>query len=387
MRCVRLACGVVLALLLGSCGGGGSGPTEQTIGTWKSTSSMMAARGGHSATLLPSGLVLVAGGLNYNGTDSTETTELYDPVAGTWHFADSMMLTRWGHQAVLLPTGVLVVGGDASTGSGAPHSPCTFAYLFDPTSGTWRSVASMNTPRQLPSATVLPSGEVLIAGGITTYTGNMPATNSAELYNPSTDTWSATGSMAVARFGHSAVLLPSGKVLVIGGAQDNANGCCTNVAELYDPGSGTWSSAGALPWSSGAQSATLLLSGKVLVAGGSSDAANDLLDRAALYDPVAGAWKETAPMKRARMWHGAALLPSGKVLVVGGSKFASAWRAEVYDPATETWEYTGPVASEHGMMPAAVRLGDGTILVVGGDVVASPSDSFSGTAAADLFTE
>ena len=103
--------------------------------------------------------------------------------------------------------------------------------LVDP---MWTTTGSMTTPRFLPTATLLPSGKVLVAGGLS---GAGSPLASAELYDPAAGTWSATGSMATGRTFHTATLLPSGKVLVAGGAGPDV----LASAELYDPVTGTWS--------------------------------------------------------------------------------------------------------------------------------------------------
>jgi hypothetical protein len=145
-----------------------------------------------------------------------------------------------------------------------------------------------------------------------------------------TGAWSATGGMTTPRDDHTATLLPSGKVLVAGG-------CCTLAsAELYDPATGTWSATGSMTTPHSAVTATLLASGKVLIAGGSDSACRCSQASAELYDPPTGAWAATGSMATGHLLHTATLLPSGKVLVAGGCCFAAgieAASAELYDPA------------------------------------------------------
>jgi len=276
------------------------------IGTWSPTGSMTIARFEHTATLLPSGKVLVAGGQNFTH-GVLASAELYDPASGTWSPTGSMTTARYLHTATLLPSGkVLVAGGQNSTRVVVPS-----AELYDPASGTWSSTGSMTTARFVHTATLLPSGKVLVAGGADT---NGTVLASAELYDPASGTWSPTGSMTTTRYFHTATLLPSGKVLVAGG--QNANSSLAS-AELYDPVSGTWSSTGSMTTTRFAHTATLLPSGKVLVAGGAD--AYSWLASAELYDPASGTWSSTGSMTTARDVHTATLLPSGKVLVAGGA--------------------------------------------------------------------
>ena len=236
-------------------------------GTWTATGSMGTARYEHTATLLPNGKVLVAGG--YNGP-ALSSAELYDPASGTWTATGSMGTARGEHTATLLPSGkVLVAGGfDLS-------NALSSAELYDPVTGTWTATGSMSTARYDHTATLLPNGQALVAAGTDS---DFRPLRSAELYDPASGTWSATGSMGTARFDHTATLLPSGEVLVAGGY--NFNDGYLSSAELYDPASGTWSATGGMGTARAQHTATLLPNGKVLVAGGSNGVA---LSSAELY--------------------------------------------------------------------------------------------------------
>src|ERR1022692_205492 len=175
------AAAVVMSLLAVTA----SPAVAQTSATWTVTGSLNTARAGHTATLLPSGQVLVAGGENTAGI--LASVELYNPSTGQWTVTGSMATPRINHQATLLPNGqVLVSGGDNTTGALAS------AELYNLFTGQWTTTGSMTIPRSLHGATLLFNGQVLVAAGNNTVgsTGN-----TAELYNPSTGTWRATGSM------------------------------------------------------------------------------------------------------------------------------------------------------------------------------------------------
>ena len=143
---------------------------------------------------------------------------------------------------------------------------------------------SLATARYHHTATLLPSGKVLVAGGQGT---GAVVLASAELYDPASNSWSAAGALATARENHTATLLPSGKVLVAGGQQVDG-GVALPSAELYDPASNTWSAAGSLAAARAHHTTTLLPSGKVLVAGGSGS--SGVLASAELYDPAGNTW-------------------------------------------------------------------------------------------------
>jgi len=266
-----------------------------------------------TATLLPSGKVLVAGGIIPTGVLSS--AELYDPGTNTWALTGTMTDTRHGQTATLLKNGEVLVagGGDSSVVTSTTE-------LYDPATGTWTATGSMAGPRWLHAATLLKNGKVLVAGGQSGSTcgfGGFEALSSAELYDPATGTWTLTGSLAFARHDFTVTLLPSGKVLAASGALD-CGGILVGSAELYDPGTGTWASAGSLATARQFHTATLLPSGIVLVAGG-LNGAGAALASVELYDPAAGTWSSGPSMTTMRSNPSATLLASGVVLVAGGA--------------------------------------------------------------------
>jgi hypothetical protein len=200
---------------------------DPATGVWTDTGSMAGERFSHTATLLPNGQVLVTGGFRfYVGT--LASAELYDPATGVWRATGSMATARWHHAAMLLPNGqVLVTGGLADLSSTYLAS----AELYDPATEVWTRTGSMANPRAIHTATLLPNGQVLVAGGLNNHNGSH-SLDSAELYDPATGMWTVTGSMATARDSHTATLLPNGQVLVAGG-HDFITGSLVS-AELYE---------------------------------------------------------------------------------------------------------------------------------------------------------
>ena len=329
-------------------------------------------------------------------------------TTNTWTAAPQMPTERVaGHTATLLPSGkLLVVGGVKSAGAGTAA-----ADLFDPVALTWTSVAPMNVMRSSHAATLLADGRVLVTGGSTVssvaakgYVNNA----SAEIYDPVANTRTATPPMSDARSHHTATLLPDGKVLVVGG--ENVQYLVEPTAEVYDPVANTWSAPRAQPISPRSQhTATLLPSGLVLIDGG-FDIVNGLLTpltTAELYDPVLHTttttstvdgvtstttvitggldFTATTPMAFTHYGHSATRLADGRVVIVGGNTT----QTEIYDPMAATWTTQGATAATH-TSHGAVLLADGRILVAGGTQFAQPAaelfDPVSGawTAAATM---
>jgi len=321
---------------------------------WSAAGSLVTARQYHTATLLPSGKVLVAGGWD-SSSGYLASAELYDPATNTWSVAGSLATARQHHTATLLPSGkVLVVGGSNKIGSLASVE------LYDPSTNTWSAVASLALARENHTATLLPSGKILVIGGAN---NNIGFLGNPELYDPATNTWSAAGLVANVRGFHTATLLPSGKVLVAGGS--NAIGSLTN-AELYNPATNSWSAAGSLATGRHFHTATLLPSGRVLVAGGYNYNIPSYLASAELYDPVTNSWSAAGTLVTGRDNHAATLLPSGKVMVAGGqSGTASLASAELYDPVTNSWLAAGALLTGRNNYTATL-LPSGKVLAVGG---------------------
>ncbi len=333
---------------------------EGVPGSWVTTGSLATGRYWHTATLLPSGEVLVAGGIF-----ASSNAELYDPVSGTWVTTDSLGTGRYNHTATLLPSGRVLVSGGYNAGY------LSSAELYDPASRSWSSTGSLGTARAEHTATLLPNGKVLVAGGYLYLT-------SAELYDPASGSWTSTGSLGTGRYNHTATLLPSGQVLVAGGF---GNSGYLSSAELYDPASGSWSSTGSLGTARAEHTATLLSSGKVLVAGGATNSAE-------LYDPASGSWSSTGSLAKGRSEHTATLLASGEVLVAAGCCGISSTSAELYDPASGSWTSTGSLNTGR-YAHTATLLASGEVLVAAGFGTVTfsdiPSFPLSGLTSAELY--
>jgi N-acetylneuraminic acid mutarotase len=286
---------------------------DSPTSTWLATASLNGARSRHTATLLSDGKVLVAGGANGS---ALATAELYDRSNGTWANTGTLHTSRYDHTATLLPNGkVLVTGGVRASGVPPTTTYVASAELYDPASGTWAFTGSMAAARHNHTATLLPNGKVLVAGGSN---GNNNFLATCELYDPSTGAWSATGSMANPRELHSATLLPRQQVLVAGGTNDaTAQGIVLNSVEIYNPSTGAWVIVPSLGTAREGHTATLMPDGRVLVYGGLGNGST-YLTSAELYDPATVKWTATGSSSAQRFRHTATLLPNGTVLAVGG---------------------------------------------------------------------
>jgi len=293
---------------------------DPSTGQWSAAGPMVTHRQGETATLLLDGRVLVAGGTGDDGTDLS-SAELFDPTTGRWAATGSMSVIRSGHTATLLQDGRVLVTGGLSTDRTYRFPHLASAELYDPTSGLWTATGNMTQARWGHTATLLPDGKVLVAGGAVFLPDGSGVFASAELYDPSSGRWTPTGSLAEGRVGHIAILLGNGRVLVLGGFV-NGSGGGSPSPEMFDPGTGTWAATANMTTIRSDYTATLLRDGRVLVAGGVAgplDGAQVPLASAELFDPREDNWTATPAMASARSGHFAVLLADGTVLVSGGS--------------------------------------------------------------------
>ena len=325
-------------LIVGDGAGASAKVYDPSAGTFADTNAC-AARKAHTATLLLNGKVLVAGGRQT--LSHLASADLYDPATGIFATTGLMTDRRSSHTATLLPNGqVLVTGGwfERSSSSGNADT----AELYDSALGVFTSTGTMAKARSGHTATLLPNGKVLIVGGrtstfdLSTVFKKQPRfLATAEIYDPATRVFTTTGSMAGPKTRHTATLLPNGKVLIVGGT-DGSDHAQSGSAELYDPATGVFVPTGSLAKPRSEHTATLLPNGKVLITGGVAEDGTPFAS-AKLYDPATGGITPTGNLVKARSGHTATLLPDGKVLIVGGTDgrdHAHFGGVEIYDPAT-----------------------------------------------------
>jgi len=309
-------------------------------------------------------------------TPRSSPTLAHGPVGFT--ATGNMTDFRDSDTATLLPDGrVLIAGGRNAWGSGKVDVLAS-AELYDPATGKFTATGSMAQARWTHTATLLADGRVLIAGGRGTCTDKCALTDTAELYDPATGTFSGTGSLPDGFFVEGAAALLDGHVLVTG---FNTG---TVAAELYDPATGTWSPTGPLQDSRLMYTVTSLRDGRVLVtggylgtfSGGQMTSEKDLAS-AFLYDPTTGRWSATGSMLHARADAVATSLADGRVLVVAGRTVTGSLTssAEIYNPTTGRFTATGSTGITRDIEATATLLLDGRVLFAGGDGAASPLSS------------
>lgn len=367
-RFVSGACALALGLISFV-----SSPVAAT-GAWRPAGSLALGRSGHAATLLDGpqcagaappaycGDVLVSGGsVRLQGTPAvTAAAERYDPSSGKWNAAAAMASARSGHAAASLTgpaceeapvpqwCGTVLVAGGHPQGS---------AELYDPAANQWSPTGSLGTPRTSATATVLADGRVLVVGG--------SSDARAELYDPDSGTFSYTEALTSPRFrGHISTLLADGRVLIAGGYDPFVPSA---AAELFEPSTNEFTAVEPMFLRRADLGAVRLSDSRVLITGGHATSG-----AGEIFDPQTEKWSPAASTHVARSGHAPAGLPDGRILVSGGGASGAAGSAEYYEAENNRWTPTGSMRfgrrghtattlTEPGCAPRC-----GTVLVVGG---------------------
>jgi hypothetical protein len=336
----------------------------QLPGTVTTTGNMTMDRTYHTATLLTNGKVLIAGGVRFiAGYPASASAELYDPANRTFTTTGDMTTPRCFHTATLLPDGKILIAGGFSNYiayQGVFYAVLASAELYDPATGSFTATGGMVSPRARQTATLLNDGTVLVAGGSDGRLGLA----GAELYDPIKGSFSATGDMAPGQFTSTATLLVSGKVLIAGGGQDPAS--AQYSAELYDPDTGAFSVLGTTTYPGEVPAtANLLPNGKVLVTVMDEALACECAE---LYDSITGSFTRSAGQSSSRGYGSGNLLADGTLLITGEVArpfcLPSCNIAELYDPITD--RFSDPIFTHRFAGYATTLLLDGTALLSGG---------------------
>ncbi|MEE2887596.1 MAG: kelch repeat-containing protein [Planctomycetota bacterium] len=314
---------------------------DSRTNTVKPGPDMNMARALATFTQLKDGRVLLAGGVDTVG-DPTNTCEIYNPATNTFTSTGSMGSKRAGHAAALLNDGrVLVVAGtrELKDVAKAITGLLSSAEIYNPATGNWSGTGSIANAVLGPSLTTLTNGKVLVAGGarVNTIFGiplSVTSLNTCQLYNPSSGSWSGTGSMRNDRAVHSfdTLRLSNGRVLVTGGVKVNiaplipppanfAGATAMKQCEYYDPNSGSWVSLPDMSIERTGHSVTQTRSGIVIIAGGAKGAIDAAISTTSIqeFNPSSNSFVGSYNMKTQRATQGSALTPSGAIVLFGGT--------------------------------------------------------------------
>src|SRR6266850_311707 len=326
------------------------------------------------AVVLHDGRVLAIGGVRVGAVSAA--VDVYDPVTNSWTTPAASLLTgRYFFTATVLQDGrVLVTGGlTVATVDGVPTAQLLASTeIYDPTQDRWTPGPDLPSQIFAPKAVTLGDGRVLVVGG-STYDGTTSAT---ALYDPATDAWTVGPPMSVARLLPDVTPLADGRVLVSGGFTNDEGQTSVAAAELFDPSTNSWSPAGVSPVGHTLGIAKRLHDGRVLVAGGADANFNPTwLANADVYDPSTNGWQSVHPMSIARLYVAGGVLADDTVMVAGGLGADSGilQTAELYDSQRDIWT-TQSLSAPRGAMGGAV-VGD-RFLVAGGFANRDPFELF-----------
>ena len=338
------------------------------------------ARKDHVAMSLPDGSALVMGGNTSESLNvpDTNTSSRFDPAAEAFtagpDLAFSVSVDTGFTTALPLKTGFMLAGGGINGGVGLQTPGTLLSQTFDPAAQKFTRAGDLKV-RHLGTGngTLLADGRVLLTGG------GLPGIDETEIYDPASRTWTKGSPMGTARRLHTATLLRDGRVLIAGGfvccvvEDQTATETASASAELYDPTTGSFTPTGSMSVARALHQATLLPDGRVLMSGGVGAAPSPGTpgpEHAEVYDPATGTFAAAGDLQIGRSLHSAILLTDGRVLVVGGlaqlGDPGAVALTELYDPATNVW-HPGPMLQAAWRGATATLLGNGKVLVFGGE--------------------
>jgi hypothetical protein len=321
---------------------------------------LKAARADQASALLADGRLLLTGGEDAS-LNVLSSSEIYNPATGVFSFTGPLAQARHGHTATLLSDGnVLIVGGYSdAAGPQNGNNLLAAAEIYNPVSGMFTLTSSPNLARAYHTATLLPNGNVLIAGGVTAAQSQSP-TASVEIYDPVAQTFTLAGNMFAVRYNHAAALLTDGRVLIsdgltIAGSPGNGIG----LDEVYDPNSGQFTQAGpkeVIRSNFASPTASILLqSGQVLA------------DNQSVFNPASNSLTILSSLVNLQTLlqdYEFALLPSGQVFATSNS-----YSTYVFDPASQTFSQSDSLQYFRSR-PTVFTLPNHEVMVAGGADVA-----------------
>lgn len=371
----------------------GATPAEAAV--WLGAGDLVEPRSAAHVVLLGAGKVLVVGSdwmtswLATCGTATagSDSVEIGDPLAKAWEKTTSLPSRREAPVVVALPDGRALLTGGRTGEEGGPTAYAS-TYLFDPEARSWSEFGPLNTARTGAASAVLADGRVLVAGGLSIDVAGQRDLDSSEVWDPASGTWSPTSPLAGTRLNASAVTLADGRVLVVGGVANNGDEIQLAAAEVFDPVSGRWSSAGTLATARSAFTLVALADGGAIVIGGFGGGAPRAVGRVSTverFDPVSNSWSPAQDFPGPVTGATGIRLADGRVLVAGGSArepkpidpeagtYVSGLAADaaLFDPATGAWAVTTPMPTARAGA-SAVLLADGSALFAGGSAAEEP---------------
>ncbi|HEY4087542.1 MAG TPA: TonB family protein [Bryobacteraceae bacterium] len=283
------------------------------------------------------------------GSPQQSNAQIYDWATRAIVNTGSLHDARENHIAALLRDGTVLIAG----GRGA--QPLASAEIFNPSTGTFSPTGNLREAREDAAAAALPDGRILICGG---KGAGQKYLASTEIYNSRTKSFTPGPNMTAPRSSFHAIHLKDGRIFLLGGF-----GPAASTTEIYDPAVNAFHAAAKMTAPRYHLSAALLANGKLLIAGGTADPdRGPALSTAELYDPVSNTFESTGPLAQARTSAEATLLQNGKVLLTGGAPLNP---TEIYDPTTGTFT-AGPTLNDLPVGHTATPLQDGSVLIAGG---------------------
>jgi hypothetical protein len=359
-------------------------PASCELGDFKRGFNLSEPRFIHRTAKLLDGRVLITGGQSQNAPASviTASVDIFNPADNSITPAGPMTIRRWSHTATTLSDGRVLVTGGRTGSTPTTGIVLATAEIYDPITNTWTETAGpMNVARRSHTATLLPDGRVLIAGGgngVSTFT--QQPIQSVELFDPATGLFTLVGNMITKRLGHSAHLLRDGTVLLAAGSEGTGTFYPTTAAEIFNPADNSFTSVGPMNYSHLAQLPGELRDGRIVF--GSSyynpphnSTGGIITDESEIFDPVTKIFTPIDPMVKKRIDIGAQGLLDGSLLVAGGvSTRVGAGNltffqnsSEVYDPASGQWKLSGIMSTGRDEF-SGLLLDDGRVMISGGFV-------------------